>query len=231
MVADVSFVGQNSAQMTLNFTERGRFTSQLVKFSHHTSGVALFSLTGRARSDVRRQSFRLDGPIGRLFHLTIATPIAFKPLMRLKAKRAYLVLAFPYLDVPCIEISGEWRRKADVVANVEGKGNVGPVSKVRDRRTGEDRTCIFLGAPLDSPVEQHVVMVSGLPVAPPAGVVEPSVIFIGGHDPHEVQSGQARDEASSKGALAALYPTHGSEDMKKRVGSIDLGQELDEPRD
>jgi hypothetical protein len=229
MIADVSFVGQAPAKITMNLTEKGRFTSQLVKFSHHTSGLALFSLTGRARSEVRRQSINLCGPIGRLFHLTAATPMAFKPLTRLKPRRAYLVFAVPKIDVSCLEVSGEWRRKADVVANAEGKGNVGPVGRIRDRRTGENRTCIFYGAPIESPVAKHIVMISGVPVAPPDGVTEPSVIFIGGHDPHEVREGQARNEASSKGALAALYPTHGSEDMKRRVGSIDLNLDLDEP--
>src|SRR5262245_12486654 len=69
IVADVTFPAPEAGQMTISLTEKGRFTSQLVKFSHHPGGLALFTQTGRVVSKVRRNSFSLTGPIGRLFHI------------------------------------------------------------------------------------------------------------------------------------------------------------------
>jgi hypothetical protein len=73
-------VGSTSQRIELQHT--GKFTSQRVKFSHHTSGQAHFSLTGRTSNEIRRPSFPLTGPIGRIFELTAVFPAGFSPLAR-----------------------------------------------------------------------------------------------------------------------------------------------------
>jgi len=222
MLADVSFPDIDSGPITFNLTDRGRFTSQLVKFSHHPQGLSLFSQTGLVRSDVRRQSFPLTGPIGRLFHATLVDPEQFKPLKRLKPRRLYLVFSEGREDVPAYQLDGLWHRKADVVRNATGAGPVGPVTEFLDRHTGDGGPTIFYGAPVGSRVEPHVLVLKGRPCLPPTGATQPSVIFLGGYDMHEVGAGQLRSAAKSRGALAAVYPVFGSLELRARLGSVDF---------
>ena len=63
-------IPEGGGSVTLELTELGRFTSQLVKFSHHTSGAAHFSKTKYTSNEVRRRTFRLDTTIGRIFELS-----------------------------------------------------------------------------------------------------------------------------------------------------------------
>src|SRR5206468_693592 len=119
---------------TLRLSETGKFTSQLVKCSHHTSGEALFSKTGYVRSEIRRQSFPLTGPSGRIFELHVFFPDQFKRLERLKDQRLYLC----FWHTRCrdaIMILGEWRTKQWILENAGQGGLVGPETRWMNRRT------------------------------------------------------------------------------------------------
>jgi hypothetical protein len=218
IVAEVSFPA-TKGPMTFSLNERGKFTSQLVKFSHHRSGIAQFSLTGKVRNDVRRESFPLTGPIGRLFELHCFFPSAFKPLTRLKPNRLYLPFVGDLPTDSAFMIRGEWRRKGE--GPVLGNGDVGPVSRFLHRRTGEEGTMINYGPPLDNPNKTHVVNVIGHSGSIPAGASEAGIVFLGGFDHHEVGPRDPID-GIIKGGLAAMYPAGGDADMRTRIGSIDV---------
>lgn len=222
IVAEVSFpVGKPAGPVELSLTERGRFTSQLVKFSHHTSGIAQFSLTGGARSDVRRKSFRLDGPLGHLFQIQCQHPKTCKQLSRMKPRRLYLAFYVPDLGDSDFLLYGDWTRKRAILDNVVGAGNVGPLAPHKNRFTGAEGPVFFWSPPLDSPLEPHVLMLGGGALARPKGAVAPGVVLMGGFDEHEVQPGEDRYNRIVAG-LVAMYPATGAEELRQRLGSIDI---------
>lgn len=224
IVAEVTFPKHGSpGPVTLNLTEKGRFTSQLVKFSHHTSGIAQFSLTGGARGDVRRTSFRLNGPLGHLFQIQCQQPTAFKALSRLKSKRLYLAFYAPNLGEADFLLAGDWTRKRAILENTVGPGNVGPLALHKNRHTGAQGPMFFWSPPLESPLEPHMLAIVGGAVPRPQGAVEPGIVLLGGFDEHEVQPGEDR-QSRVRAGLVAMYPVKSSDELRQRLGSIDINR-------
>ena len=104
-------IPDGGGEVQIELTTSGRFTSQLVKFSHHTSGAAHFNKTKYTNNEVRRQTFRLDTTIGRIFELSAYHPEAFSPLKTLKPGRLYLVFDFGNELPHAVQIKGEWLRQ------------------------------------------------------------------------------------------------------------------------
>jgi hypothetical protein len=152
IVAEISFQPPRSdGFFSVSLTERGRFTEQHVKYSHHRSGFAQFSLTGRARNDVRRRSFRLDGPRGRLIIFRCNRPEAFKLLTRLKPKRLYLTAVLSDQPPEAFAIKGEWFPKEYIRRNLRGRETVGPLAPQTDLRTRRGGHSGLLVAPIGLP--------------------------------------------------------------------------------
>ena len=101
--------------VTYSLSEHGTFVETDVKFSHHKSGIALFSKTGHDIPSTRRLSFPLDGPIGHLFNLQVFEPEKFARLEKAERKVKYLALDFPDDGVGSISWRAEWRRKDAVI--------------------------------------------------------------------------------------------------------------------
>lgn len=201
----------------------GRFTSQLVKFSHHRSGRAHFGLTGKTTNEIGRQSFPLTGPIGRIFELTATLPVGFKPLTRLKRDRVYVNFTGKDAFPDAIQVRAEWRRKADTVTNtVPKRGAVGPVTLRRHRASGEVAPVAFFSPPLDCPLREHLLLISCHRVPKPRGANRSGVVFMGGFDEHESTSRVAPVPVHLHRFLAAMFPTSSSEDVRAAIGTIDL---------
>lgn len=218
IVSEIAMPGDGTSH-NVELHERGRFTSQLVKFSHHTSGRAQFSLTGKVRSEVGRQSFRLDGPIGRVFELTIVFPAAFKPLPRLKKDRLYVNFTGKTEFPDALQIRGEWRRKSETVAAAHSRsGSIGPATMRLHKPTGELAPVAFLSPPLECSIKDHLMFVTCHPISLPSGVDKPGIIFMGAFEPHE----GAAPSAETVRFLTAMFPTTSTEEVRRAVGTIDL---------
>ncbi len=209
---------------TLNLTEHGRTTSHLVKFSHHSSGEALFSQDGKVRTEIRRASFPLTGPIGHLFELHAFWLSGFDLLEPAKAKggRPYLRFIFEGEPPPGVVISGEWRRKRDIEDNMEPRdGIAGPRASFRRRSTGAEGQMLFLGQPPGWPLRDHLLLIECYRTDIPRGLGDdPLLVFMGGWDPHEVPD--ARVPIEQTGCLACLYPAASPEELSRKIGSIDF---------
>ena len=171
----------------LDLKRDGVVVTEDVKFSHHTSGIVQFSKSGGQDLLPRRRSFRLDGPIGRIFDLHVYWMHGFKQLALKKNKRT-LLLPFDLRDKErtSLRISGEWRRKRDIVDNLEPGGRwLGPRVSAVERKTGRERHFLLLGQPSSRPLIDHVLMLSAEDVQHADGAVSPTMIFMGGWDHHE----------------------------------------------
>lgn len=206
----------------LKLDEYGKVTSHLVKLSHHTSGRAHFSQDGKVRTEVRRQSFRLDSSIGPVFQLFAFRLGGFGVLdpARLKQDRAYIQFASPDSSLVGVNLQGEWRRKREIEANVQAAEPLGPNASVVHRKTGVTSQVFFLSPPSPHPLDTHVMMLACSKADPPNDVEKPLVILLGGWDPGETPEGEPA--ATQTGCLVCLYPIASPEALSRRIGSIDL---------
>jgi hypothetical protein len=216
----------SGGSFTFKLHDTGRFTSQLVKFSHHASGAAHFSKTKYTNSEVRRQSFPLNGPIGRIFEQTVLFPEKFKPLTRLKPGRIYLEYNFGTSVPAALQVRGEWRRKKSITEFVDNKrATVGPITTWMHRITRVEEAVAFLSPPLTCPIKDYALCISCGMVRLPTGAASPGVVMLGAFDAHEVPDGTVPERSLLRGALVAMYPSKSDEELVARIGTIDIGSE------
>lgn len=209
---------------TLSLHEQGKITSHLVKFAHHPDGRAHFSQDGKIKTKVKRQSFSLVRSIGRIFQLHVYHPSSFEPLVndRRKSNRAYLITRATRRLPSAIVIAAEWRRKADIIANIDPPGgSTGPVSRMLRRRTGGEFTGTFLGQPPNYPVTDHVLLITCQETDLLANVTEPTMIFLAGYDHHEAKPGEHKKMRTTE-CLVWMYPTSSTDELARRIGSVDF---------
>lgn len=190
---------------TYALTEHGSFVSTDVKFSHHRSGIALFSKSGHDIPSTRRHSYPLNGPIGHLFNLQITDPHGFALLTKADPTVQYLALDFPDQSPATVTWRAEWRRKDSVVDNIQPRGGIaGPKTKVLHRQTGIEEEMVFLGQPEGYAMREHVMLLTGAASERPSGAQGAGMYFLAGWNAHEVQdSGQ---QADLGGALCLVHP-------------------------
>jgi hypothetical protein len=116
LLSVVTFPATGRAESFVNLETGGRVTSHLVKYSHHSSGLALFSQTGKVRSEIRRQSVALDRQEGHLFTVLINGLQAFKRAVdardaeQVTPDRTVLTFQLPMGSDPenTLKIVGRW---------------------------------------------------------------------------------------------------------------------------
>ena len=214
-----------AARKSVSFTDEGKVTSHLVKYSHHPDGRVHFSQDAKVRTEIRRQAkFRLDGPIGKLFQLHALFPVGgFLPLdeSTMRSGRPHLVFNYPQEIPSAVRIAAEWRRKVDVASWSEPTGTpIGPKERLQHRVTGGRGGAYFLGQPDGYPLQEHLMVIFCDRVDVPTGVARPMIIFTAGADADEVK--RTGDVAPPSEYLAATYPVADRAAMERVVGTIDF---------
>jgi hypothetical protein len=223
ILSAVRFPSDQSGSITFSLAESGKVTSHLAKLSHHPDGQSHFSQDGRLRTEVKRPSFRLTGPIGHLFHFTVYFPREFETFdsARRKLDRPYLRYRFQSGLPDGLQVSAEWRHKKDIIECIQPAGkDSGPITQVKHKQTGAESTVFFFGQPEGFPLQDHVIMLSVGPVAVPTNVSEATIILMAGYDPHEVEN--SGDPVTQSGCLCAMYPLHHAEELLERLGTVDF---------
>jgi hypothetical protein len=207
--------------VTYDLTEGGKLTSHLVKLSHPPDGNVHFSQDGKILTIVRRKGFPLATSIGHVFHLHIYFPESFKEICRAKERRAYLPFVFePPLPL-AITVFAEWRRRRAMEANLDPPNGVaGPVAQIINRKTGGTSTVFFLMQPAGFAMRDHLLVVGVEPACPLPNIAEPTMILVGGFDPHEVED--PKQKARQSGLLAWKYPFEASDRLRSLLGTVDL---------
>jgi hypothetical protein len=212
---------QPGTPVTFSITENGKTTRRQAKFTHHPDGNTHFSQDGRMKTVIRRPSFPLDS-IGTVFQLHIYRPYGFddfNPITR-DLKKAYLRNKFTGTLPEAVVIEAEWRRKADIIANIYPPGqDAGPKTRVKHRKTGVESTVFFVGQPRGYPLQDHVLMISVRETAPVPSITVPTMLLLAGFDPHEVKDGDPAVQQT--GCLAWLYPAYSLDDFEMRLGTVD----------
>jgi hypothetical protein len=91
------------------------------------------------------------------------------------------------------------------------------------RTTGQESQVFFLGQPPGWPIQTHVMMLKCHPAPALETITQPTMIFMGGYDPHEVRA--AGEKAQHTGVLVAMYPPPEASDLealRARIGTVDF---------
>jgi hypothetical protein len=80
LLAEATVDGPPGAETLIDLAKKGKVASHLVKYSHHTSGEALFSQTSKVKTVVRRQSVPLAEQQGHIFTLIVQGLRSFESL-------------------------------------------------------------------------------------------------------------------------------------------------------
>ncbi len=217
-----------SGRQILDLKKGGRATAQRVKFSHHPSGEALFSLSKRVRSEIRRQSWPLAGSIGHLLQICAFGLEDFRHVGKAICgpSKLYLYFDFGAQEPDSVVIDIQWRRKTDVLKNVspaDGALTVGPAPRAIERSTGRSTRFYLVGQPKDLPLTDHLLLIECYETDRPTGLSDSALIVMGGWDAHEINPpGRQRRDFPHSGLLSCMYPVKDFEALKDEIGTIDL---------
>lgn len=205
---------------SVSLQEGGKVTSHLVKYTHHRDGRCHFSQAGKVYTLVKKESVPLNRYLGHLFTAEIgglgtfreATGPDFDPT---NLNDQPITWNFEDLESDRIKILGYWYNKRTIREHVSGEV-VGPgvtVESDEGRKAG-----MLLSAPTGLPGSSSFLLVTAFAIRASGSKQESYLTFIGGFDSREI----VNDLTRSTTFLALSYPVLNIEDLRAKIGSIDL---------
>lgn len=222
-----------STPVQLDLTTVGRVTSHLVKYSHHRSGLALFSQSGKVVSSIRKQSISLSCAEGHLFSIQLKSLDGFKrdagcsTNAWLEGDTAITGDAALSFDVKgdtssiSLKFVAHCYNKRRLRERLHGRV-VGPWVSLVNQTTGTRGQGILVAAPKSLPGAATYLVLEAHVIPNLTDLPGPHLTFIGGFDSPEV----ARDPTGTTSFLACLYPAADYQELKELIGSIDFAPEL-----
>lgn len=213
-----SFVlaGDGRQETVLKLEQSGKVVSHLVKYSHHPSGQANFSQTGRVRTEIKRQSVPLSEHNGHIFTLQIQGIERLKPADEGRdsistVKRA--LIDFPAPAAPAVKFVARWFHVSKILLD-RPTPVVGPWIGTRDPDDNMGQACL-IGRPEST--DKQFLAVSLLPQAE-LGHEREILIFQGGFDARAKMD----NIYENAGGLMFKYPIENARVLAERIGSVDF---------
>jgi hypothetical protein len=215
--------GQHSGEVYLD--KEGRCTSDRVKYSHHVSGEALFSLTGQISSEIRRKSVPLRNAAGHLFTVIAQGITEFAAANRprdranLTTGRANLTFQLGEPTPEAIRFVGRLydARKLSLFGDGEPPDRLGPTLRLRIADDDKLTEGFAIANPHDAADQMLIVITCHLTTKVNVNR-EAVMLFLGGFDPPE----QTTDTQCATSSLAFTYPADNFDELQKLLGTIDL---------
>lgn len=207
----------------LDLTHTGKVTGNRVKYSHHRSGEALFSQTGKIVSVVRKPSVPLGGADGHLGTVNIQDLAAFEIDTRTQ-RRIDSDAARGDQTITATSVAGEDTNAYKVVVRSYRKrrfqrqagGPIGSLVRMRLHDGTTDPTALI--SPLPTIPGSSLIVGITICRIPPLSERGASLCFVGGFDP----GATASDHARALSFLALTYPASDFDTLKRRIGTVDL---------
>lgn len=198
ILSDLALPESGPGPVTYNLAANGIEVDQDVKFSHHASGVALFSKTGMSQKLPRRQSFPLSDGTGIIFWLFAYRFSGFTWFEKQKKKDTAVFYQFADKHPSGIKLEAEWVPISSITSKSIHRN--GPVGTALNVRNGTSKSAVYFGQPPGSPFPDHVLVITAHEQEAPDGADSPTMVFVGGFD-------DIRHAPRSSGCLSFLYPS------------------------
>jgi hypothetical protein len=214
LLSSSSIPATGTRESQVNLENGGKVASQDVKYSHHPSGTAVVSKTGKTIS-IKRQSVALDKQHGHIFSLVIQGLHALEVADPVKdsgmsPKRA--VVDFQVEPSDAIKFIGRWFDVNKLRFN-NPTPTIGPTLLMTDPDGAQRNACLFAGPHVNA----RDVLAINCEKIPKLGPEPEMFLFYGGFDPSEIMT----DPKKEAGFLAFRYPLSEADKMRERLGSVD----------
>ena len=211
--------GQNYFE-NFRITDEFPVTSHLVKYSHHPSGQAHFSLTGKVRTSILTESVPLSEVNGHLFTVRFQGFEHFAALeAKKRATKARGIVEFPFdgAETPSIKIVCHWYSEREVARVVQHK-NDSPWG-IMLLPEGRKAITIPLLTPYSHEGERRYLLLGAERDEKPFSNEEKGIAFVGGFDPESVVFDYS---VASKYLMMFLVESENFAELIEKFGTIDL---------
>lgn len=209
---------------SLSITDDARITSHLVKYAHHATGEAHFSMDGRVQTQIRKQSVPLTKLKGHLFSIYIQGFAGFEEARGKKYDHGWTEKrSTAHFDlqgeVGAVRFVATWQHYTNLIKNAvaaPGQKKVGPQIIFNDPK---DRGVGFVLGPDQSNPFNEFILFLRIHIMGPLDPSRESVLgFIGGFDP----LGQVNNLSGESTMLSLVYPVGDPEVFKATLQSMDF---------
>jgi len=204
---------------SLNMENHSKMTSQKIKFVHHPDGETHFSQDSLIITQIRKRSVPLSAETGHIFTIHLN---GFSYFERATSKDEQGNNNRGIIDYICpentlsLKIIGHWYHQLHSTVT-EPKLIYGPVVNSVDS-SGNRRLACLVRQPNNFRFSNHWLVISIQPSDNPFSDNDFSLMMIGGFD----NKRKVYDYDSSTSFLALLYPAHDPDELRVKLGSIDL---------
>ncbi len=206
---------------SLSITDNAKVTSHLIKYSHHSSGEALFSKTNKVQTVIRKHSVPLKELGGHFFTISLQGLDGFEVGNEKKydhhwsPKKSVVQFNYEEEKPEALRFVGVWQPYAefgkDLVLPI-GQSSYGPQFKYADAGG------FVLSPDKSNPLYGHILVLRVHVIAKLNPDAETILSFIGGFDKKDT----ILDTSNDSSFLSLLYPAKNPDVMKKNLGSMDL---------
>lgn len=224
LLAEITMEAGVVGPIDRNLAESGKVTANKVKYSHHRSGIAHFSQTGKVKNEIRRKSIPLSKYDGHLLTVQLQGFDAFKvddkrqpdPAWDAKLRERTVTFGPPPSGTDAIKIVIRCFANRLLKKHVRAGGTLGPRQPMKDE-TGQVKEGLLVSGPKRTPGGSTYLILT-LERIPALSDQPAIVLLIGGFDPPKI----SRDRTKSTSFLAMLYPAEGYDKLLHTVGSVDI---------
>lgn len=206
----------------LNVGENFPATAHYVKYTHHPTGRAHFSLTGKTKSSIGKQAVPLTDADGHLFTVMIQGSSHFDGVTpKDKGDKNRGVVIFPFDDRPVegIKFLGMLYPEGTIKRAVHHQGESFWLKVFAP--DGSMRIGLLLDTPVLRGKERYFLMLSAERMDTICAQQEVFISLLGGFD----APGTAFDHQESTSFLMFIYPSSADiEELTRQFGTIDLGR-------
>jgi len=194
-------------------------TSHSVKYSHHPSGRAHFSLSGKVKSSVGKVAVPLNAANGHIFTIMLQGVESFSPMLPTdqgKLNRGVVPFGLNVHPVKALTIVAHLYSQSEL-ARRSNFTNTSPWF-IAHSPSGATRLAIALTTPYRHNGEQHFLVLSLAETDRITTDQDVFLTFMGGFD----EPCTAYDHSQPTSFLMCIYPAHGTfEQLVRQFGTID----------
>ncbi len=209
---------------SLSLTDEARVTSHRVKYSHHTTGEALFSMDGKVRTEIRKQSVPLSELSGHIFTVQIQGFNGFEEARGKKYDHGWSearnTIHFDLQgNFPALKFVATWERSSDFIKDLKAPIGIETVGPQIVYNGTKDKGIGFILSPnLNNPFSDYILLLRVHIIERIDKDRNSILAFIGGFDPIN----KMNDLSQEATFLSLVYPVAHLDAIKKILLSMDF---------
>ncbi len=203
----------------------GKVTSNRVKVSHHLSGQVNFSLTGKIFTIIKKQSFDLSKDSGHLFTVQFQGLEDFEELKTLKKDYLYRRFILTDKKYDAFKIVGFWYSPSEFknkLSDIEYEELKDKYDAIKFKSTMGYKGIMYIIKSNIESTKDYWLCLYCIPLEQIDKKNYSALTFLGGFDKKEI----ANDLTKDTYFIGMIYPAENYEELKKKIGSIDIIENL-----